>query len=268
MYHRVTEHDKKLARPTWNVTPKQFRAQLSGLLRLGYVPQPLSKVLEWNSNKKPIPNYWLVITFDDVYENVYTQAWPILRELQIPSTIFLATAYLDSNQPFPFDDWSHKCERDVSPRHWKPIRTWQCREMLESGLVEIGAHTHTHKDFRGRLNDFYDDLQICKNVLLNRFGVRNCSFAFPYGTRSLGFSSPELADVAKRAGLTCSLTTEDEQVISGTDPFDWGRFTAEQYDTSQTLAAKLSGWFTCFKALWNGETRQSPKDAQDLGIVV
>jgi peptidoglycan/xylan/chitin deacetylase (PgdA/CDA1 family) len=140
--------------------------------------------------------------------------------------------------------------------------------MLHSRLIELGAHTHRHEDFRGRPEELYDDLQICKAELLDRFGVENPTFAFPYGTRSLGFSGPVLAASARRAGLVCSLTTEDEQVFPGTDPFDWGRFTAEQYDTPRTLAAKLDGWFTCFKALWTRRSPRKTEEAKDLGIPV
>lgn len=268
MYHRITDHTKGLKRPTWNVTPKRFRAQIGGLVRMGYVPQPLSKILDWNREGRPIPTNWFVITFDDVYENVYTEAWPFLKEMQIPIALFLATAYLDSTKPFPFDDWKHSGESGVPERHWKPIRTSQCREMLASGLVELGAHTHTHEDFRGRPDELYDDLQICKSVLFERFGLECPTFAFPYGTRSAGFSGPVLAAAAKRAGLRCSLTTEDEQVFSGTDPFDWGRFTAEQYDTPRTLAAKLDGWFTCFKSLWTRRFSKRTDEAKDRGVMV
>jgi peptidoglycan/xylan/chitin deacetylase (PgdA/CDA1 family) len=253
--------------PTWNVTPQRFRSQIAGLVRMGYLAQPLSKVLEWNRKGRPIPANWFVITFDDVYENVYTEAWPFLREEQIPATLFLATAYLDSTDPFPFDDWRHSGQAGVSERHWKPITTSQCLEMSQSGLIELGAHTHKHEDFRNRPDDLYHDLLACKSVLFERFGVENPTFAFPYGTRSTGFSGPILADAARRAGLACSLTTEDEQVVSGTDPFDWGRFTAEEYDTPRTLAAKLDGWFTRLKFLWTGRFSRRVNEAKDLGII-
>lgn len=268
MYHRVTTPMKGLQTPTWNVTPKRFHSQIAGLLNLGYVPQPLSKVLEWNRDGRQIPSNWFVITFDDVYENVYTNAWPILKDLNAHATLFLATAYLDSTSPFPFDDWPPSGQPGVSETHWKPIATRQCREMLQSGLIELGAHTHTHQDFRDRPQDLYHDLQICKAELLRRFGIENPTFAFPYGTRSLGYSGPILAAAAKRAGVCCSLTTEDEQVISGTDPFDWGRFTAEEYDTPRTLATKLDGWFTCFKSLWSRQVPHKIEEAKDLGTLV
>ncbi len=260
MYHRITEHTKGLSTPTWNVTPEKFRAQLKGLWKRGYEPQPLSKVLAWYREGRKIPSNWFVVTFDDVYENVYTKAWPILKELNVPATLFLATAYLDQKTPFPFDDWIHSGQDAVSIGDWKPIETKQCRIMQKSGLIELGAHTHTHQDFRGRSSDLLADLQECKRELRNRFGVKSPTFAFPYGTRKLGFSGPELSPAVRDAGLTCALTTEDEQVFATSDPYNWGRFTAEQHDTAATLAAKLDGWYSSLQSAWNKWTL--PKNLQ------
>lgn len=250
MYHRIAPIRKGLRRPTWNVTPDQFHNQLSGLVKLGYKPQSLSRVLELHSAGEAIPANWFVVTFDDVYENVYTNAWPVLRELEIPATLFLATKYLDCSTPFPFDDWIHTGQSNVPINDWKPITTAQCQEMQASGLIELGAHTHSHEDFRGRPNDFYQDLVVCQQELKTRFQVQNPTFAFPYGTKQTGFSGGELAQSARAAGVTCSLTTEDEQIFPNSDPYDWGRFTAEQTDTPNTLAAKLEGYFTLLKSMW------------------
>ena len=47
----------------------------------------------------------VVVTFDDGYESVHQCAWPGPRELKIPATIFVNTAFLDSDAAFPFDEW-------------------------------------------------------------------------------------------------------------------------------------------------------------------
>jgi peptidoglycan/xylan/chitin deacetylase (PgdA/CDA1 family) len=209
----------------------------------------------WHAEGREIPSHWFVVTFDDVYENVYANAWPILRQLNIPATLFLATAYLDSDRPFPFDDWTHSGSPQAATIDWKPMTTRQCLQMQDSGLIELGAHTHTHEDFRGRPQDLHEDLLVCKAELRKRFGQACPTFAFPYGTRSLGFSGPTLAAAARQAGLACSLTTEDEQVFPDSDPFDWGRFTVEQFDSANTLAAKLEGSFTNLKSAWGKVAR-------------
>src|SRR5690242_7161262 len=46
MYHRVIDPVPGQPRPTWNVSPAQFEEQLSGLLKRGFDPWPLQRVLE------------------------------------------------------------------------------------------------------------------------------------------------------------------------------------------------------------------------------
>src|SRR5687768_9584181 len=44
-YHRVTPWSGGGRAPTWNVTPQRLRRQLEGLLRRGYRPLPLRRLL-------------------------------------------------------------------------------------------------------------------------------------------------------------------------------------------------------------------------------
>ena len=54
-----------------------------------------SELVEARINKKPLPENSVVLTFDDGYESNYALAWPILRRLKLPATIFLVSGYLD-----------------------------------------------------------------------------------------------------------------------------------------------------------------------------
>jgi peptidoglycan/xylan/chitin deacetylase (PgdA/CDA1 family) len=218
---------------------------------------PLTEVLRRHAERAAIPRMRFVVTFDDGYENNLLQALPILNKLQIPATIFLATAYLDSNRPFPSDDWFVAGDPGVPAETWRPLSTEQCRELTASGLVELAAHTHTHADFRNRPVELAADLARCRKVLRERFEVDQPTFAFPYGTKSDGFASEALARAARAAGMRCSLTTEPQLVRPGDDPYDWGRFAAEEHDTAATLAAKLSGWHTLLRSLARKVLRRS-----------
>ncbi len=244
MYHRVTDILPGVPEPTWNVTPRRLREQLTGLLSRGFQAWPLRDILDLHDAGTPIPRKAFVVTFDDGYECVYSQAWPILRELNIPATIFLATAYLDTAEPFPCDDWLAAGTSQVPADSWRPLTWDQCREMQESNLIELAAHTHTHDDFRSCPAKLLRDLR--QNVLeiQKRVALYRATFAFPYGVVRDGFAGGEMSQVAHQAGLLCSLSTEPELVLRDQDPFTWGRFPAEQHDTAATLAARLGGW-TC-----------------------
>ena len=112
------------------------------------------------------------------------------------------------------------------------------REMLDEGLIEIGSHTHTHGDFRGRPDAFRRDLQTSLDVLRDKLGVEGVTFAFPYG-----FYGPQMGAIVRELGACCALTTERRLVASQSDPFDWGRIFVAGNDTPGSLALKLHGWY-------------------------
>jgi peptidoglycan/xylan/chitin deacetylase (PgdA/CDA1 family) len=244
VYHRVSPVVSDIVRPSMNVPPRRFQEQLTGLLGRGFSFWPLRQVLDYHERGLDIPPRTAVVTFDDGFEYVYTRAWPILRELQIPATVFVATAFLDSTHPFPFDTWALAYHGAIPPESYRPLTLDQCREMCRDGLVELGAHTHTHQDFRRRPEEFQRDLLTSVDVLRSRFGIEEPTFAFPFGRRYSGFSGDDLVKAARQAGVRCGLTTEADLVDPTTDPFGWGRFNAYDWDTAATLSAKLQGWYS------------------------
>jgi peptidoglycan/xylan/chitin deacetylase (PgdA/CDA1 family) len=250
-YHRIAPETGLHPAPTWNVAPERLRAQLSGLLARGYRPWSLRHVLARNHKHAAIPPGVFVVTFDDGYEGIYRHACPVLHELNIPATVFVATAYLDSVSPFPFDDWPLAGTDRAPVETWRPLTTVQCVAMLKSGLVEIGSHTHTHAIFGDRPDDLYQDLLASARILKDRFGLADATFAFPYGV-----AGPELATAARRAGMLCSLSTQEVLVRQGTDPFVWGRFGVEGTDTTATLAARLDGWYSLARGAWQQLSRR------------
>jgi peptidoglycan/xylan/chitin deacetylase (PgdA/CDA1 family) len=251
MYHRVAERISGVDTPTSNVTPHRLRRQLAGLLDLGFEAWSLSKLAGFHRASRPIPHNVFAVTFDDGYENNYTNAWPVLRELNVPATIFIATKYLDSNRPFPFDAWSAAGGNRVPTDAWRPLSTGQCNEMLSTGLIELGAHTHSHERFLGRSGEFRRDMALCLGELDERFGIVEPTFAYPYGD-----VNAELADVARQLGVACSVTTRHQQVRATDDICRWGRFYAGATDTPAILAAILSGWYSTVAAA--GKTLARP----------
>lgn len=249
MYHRVVPNPRGVAPPTWNVPPQQFRRQLTGLLERGYQPLRLNDLIAAHRAGHRPQGRFFVVTFDDACSNVSRYALPILSELHIPATVFLATAYLDSPRPFPFDDWHPAAMPDTPAETWRPLSTAECLRMQASGWIDLGSHTHTHGDFRGRPEQFRADLLRSLMVLSHQFGLcpHEIPFAFPYGTVSLGFACGALSRIAQETGVSCALSTRHATLSPGEGPFDWGRFTAWDFDSGASLAGKLDGWYSAIR---------------------
>lgn len=111
-----------------------------------------------------------VITFDDGFEDVFENAWPILRELQLPFTIYLASAYMGREMRWEGSTASGPAGRGIS---WD-----QLREMVQSGLCTVGNHTHSHVPPSGLT---VEELDACTTAIEDHLGVTAHHFTYPWG---------------------------------------------------------------------------------------
>ena len=267
-YHRIADPPDNRPRPTWNVTPERFEQQLKGLLRWGWQAWPLRQALHYAERELPIPRKTFVVTFDVGYANVLIEACPVLTKLRVPATLFLSTAYLDSPEPFPGDDWSAAGVPGTPTDAWRFLTTDECRRLSGNGLIEIGSHTRYHRDFRGRPAELLSDLKDNVIVLKDTFGIDHPAFSPSPVAPDERPSNAELVQAARQAGAICCLNSEPRIVALAETPFNWGRFTVNEADTAATLAGKLGGWHTAVQGLGQQSARAPAQGAIGGHIVV
>lgn len=116
-YHRV---DKPEARP-WmdpgliSASPKAFQEQIK-YLASHYNVIPVTDVIRaaQSGNSEILPSRAVLVTFDDAYCDFEEHAWPVLKQYDIPSTLFVPTAYPDQPQrTFWWDDLYHALQNTV-----------------------------------------------------------------------------------------------------------------------------------------------------------
>ncbi len=119
----------------------------------------------------------VVVSFDDGVREVYDHAFPVLRDQAIPVTLYLATQYLEAARPFPFRGYPASGRQGAQPLSWD-----QVGRMMESGLVTLGSHTHTHRDL-SRLSPaaVEEELEHADGLIRRRLGVTPAHFAYPWG---------------------------------------------------------------------------------------
>jgi hypothetical protein len=115
--------------------------------------------------------------------------------------------------------------------------------MLADGLVDLGPHSHAHRDVRGFQNALQSDIVECVAILRTRCALTTVPFAYPCGMQREGLAGPALAAVARHAGLGCELASEAELADPAGDPFDSGRFDVTDADPDVTLTACPGGWY-------------------------
>lgn len=131
----------------------------------------------------------VVLTFDDGYADVYEHAFPLLRERGMPFTLFLTTEPVETGIPL-YDDGRST-----------PLGWWQVEEMLASGLLTVGVHTHRHPDLRLLPpTEVEADLAASDELVARRLGVEARHFAYPWG-----YWSPEADQVVRERYATAVL---------------------------------------------------------------
>lgn len=108
----------------------------------------------------------VAITFDDGTADFADQAVPVLDRYRVPATLYVATAFLEEQRPFP---------NDGVPLSWAALR-----ESLGTGVVTVGSHTHSHA-LLDRLPDadVAGELDRSIDLIGERVGVAVGHFAYP-----------------------------------------------------------------------------------------
>ncbi len=103
-YHRIaTPNTGPFYDPVISATPESFKAQIEWLRNQIRI-LTLEELVEWieqgSSRREPVA----FLTFDDGYRDNFDVAVPILREVNVPATFFIPTAFLNSPR-LPW--WDH-----------------------------------------------------------------------------------------------------------------------------------------------------------------
>lgn len=164
------------------------------------------------------PEKRVALTFDDGYQNFYRNVYPVLRELEVPATVFVVAGLL--NQP----DSSKSPLLDGYEQAPSLMSLSQVREVAEQELITIGNHTMTHASLTELRNQNEIEAEIieAKRLIERLVGTEVSRFCYPGGKynkriRDVVATSHDLA-VSVETGL----------VTAQTDPYALPRIEAAQ----------------------------------------
>src|SRR5262245_44221956 len=148
-----------------DVTSESFAAQLAVLQQFDVVSLDDATARLVVGDDSPC----IVLTFDDGFADVHANAWPLMRDRQMPFTLYLATGYLGGRMA-----WEGSTARADGP-----ALTWgQVEEMAGSGLCTIGNHTHNHVPPHQLT---VAELDACTEAIEQHPGIVPRHFAHPWG---------------------------------------------------------------------------------------
>ena len=151
------------------VSAASFAAQLDWLARNDYRVITLSQLTAFLQGRQALPKRAVVITIDDGYESVHRVALPLLRKHGFPATLFAYTDFIGAADAL---SWA------------------QLQELVASGLVDVQAHSKSHRNLIERAaadsDEHYRQMldteaRVPRELLERKLPVQVRHYAYPYG---------------------------------------------------------------------------------------
>ena len=232
MYHMISRQQNKGKKSGLRVSPEMFERQLKYFKDNGWKFIKMSELQDYKNENKVV-----AITFDDGYLDNYTQALPLLKKYEACATLYLV---IDRHQ----NDWSVK----KNPKHNSGVLANEeklsddhIKEMLDSGVFELGGHTITHPYLPNTsTEDKKYEMIECKNILEATFNAKVSSFAYPFG-----IYNAEDVEIIKASNFESAVTT-DEGVANANRPFELKRIKASGKDNFFAFKLRVQKGFRGF----------------------
>lgn len=201
MYHYISvppvNADKY--RLSLSVTPVTFRNQMQFLVDNGYETVDLYDLSLAIVGEGELPEKPVIITVDDGYRDNYENAFPILQELGLRATFFVATEFVDQHNPNYMD--------------------WVMIEEMAAAGMRFEPHSKTHPDLTLRDRAFIIwEVLGSQETLEAHIGYRPRYFAYPSGRYN-----EEVLAIVEELDFWGAVTTEAGNWHGFKDRFEWTR---------------------------------------------
>lgn len=206
MYHALADEP-------WDagvLSGEDFRRQMVLLKEKQFNVISMQQYIDFILHDQPVPNNAVLITFDDGYENFYTHAFPVLKELSFPATNFVIVKWIDEPYGLPKLTWDQMREMQqygmsfynhtYASHEYGPVdEAGRMRPMLTNRLyrAELGRQ-ETDAEYRARV---LQDLTMAEQRLKEELGNETGVLSFPYGAYN-----EEVLALAEQAGIDVTFT--------------------------------------------------------------
>lgn len=199
----------------WNLTESEFRDQIE-MVSERFEPVDLAELMDGqNAN---VDTKRVAVTFDDGFRNIAEVAMPVLREFDVPATVFVCPEFLGNANLDVFRD-RHNLGSEV---HDVVLTEAQVREIAASDLFSVGNHTATHV----RLSSLDTRRAVVAEIIGAKERLEDMTggaigrFSYPYG----GYDARAAAVIAESHAL--AVTSEPGLVEPSPDPYRFPRIDA------------------------------------------
>ena len=236
MYHRVVDSPDEVGVHGTYVTKELFKKHMQVLKDNGYRTVTFKELAEDHLLTKRFDkgNKFVVLTFDDGYEDNYRVMFPILKEFGAKAVIFLLSES-------KYNEWDVNNPHNPEKR-FDLMSEEQVKEMAAYG-VEFGAHTKTHPYLSSLpIEEAREQIVQCKQKLEQTYVQPFITFAYPYGDLN-----DEVKSEVRKAGFTFAVSTDSGEINVDSDLFQIRRIGIFPRNSMLTFRRKISGYYNFIK---------------------
>ncbi|MDD4910359.1 MAG: polysaccharide deacetylase family protein [Candidatus Omnitrophica bacterium] len=228
LYHSIQRHDPKKDKMGLAVPNGTFYMQMKYLKENSFLVLGLTELVDIIIHNRRVPGKSAVITFDDGYKSVLTNALPVLKEFGFPATLFVNISFIENKVPagLYWHDWDMLSWDDV-------------KGLREAGL-SIGSHALSHRRLT-EMNEQELEYEVLKSkgLIESHVGGQVNTFSYPHG-----IFNKNVKDAVRRSKFICSCSSIEGLNDAGTDIFALRRTELSAFDdTDFKFAKKMSGCY-------------------------
>ena len=209
-------------------SPHVFQRSMAKLHAHGYQTLRLLEAVSYLRQGRPFPDRAFVLTFDDGYQTVYTEALPVLQRYSMSATVFLTVGTQGT---------ASQAGR-LPSLEGRVMLSWREIREMQRGGIAFGAHTCTHPDLT-QLPAAQIEAEVCtsKRMIEDALSAPVTCFAYPFGrydARSCHIVRPHFA---------CAVSDTLGLLTAGSDPYALKRVDTYYLRTERLFALMLSRLF-------------------------
>ena len=230
MYHRVADiPGDRLA-----VSPDRFARQMDLLLESGRPVGMLEELFAaGDDNRGPV----LALTFDDGYQDIYDNVYPVLKTRGLPATVFVVPEFIEGRIELPRYRGRGVLSRPLS---------WDMLAELNAGGMVVGSHSLTHRELTGLARaEARREIIRSREIIGNRLGSLPDWFAYPRGK-----VDSTLAGLVQAAGYRGAVTVRPGINRLPFDRYLLRRTEISGVDDREDFLLKIQGGFDLPHRLW------------------
>ena len=176
MLHRVVEQRSDVPEQReLEVTPDWLEQKILEYKSKGYSFISIDNLTTLNTKHSTLNTKKRVcITFDDGYRDNFSFAYPMLKRLNVPFTVYVTTGFIDNKLPM----WWY-------PNEQLGLSTEELKALDADPLCTIGAHTVNHPKLDTMTREQqYQEVAESKQILEALLGHEINHFSFPHGAHN------------------------------------------------------------------------------------